>query len=171
MDSDGFTRVTKHSRRRGNKAASAGFSISALDNPNRMDVAAMENAVSRLAPSLAGSAFHADLVAKLRPFLAAADSVDGGGGGGGGANTGADIDLVVYGVGPFSSSAVSRYQLAEALALHRSLPTGGADNPPLLFDPVFSEVRPTCCIRGGRGHEMAGKCGMECSTVIGKSRV
>ena len=148
MDNDGFTRVTKHSRRRGNKAASAGFSISALDNPNRMDVAAMEEAVSRLAPSLAGSAFHADLVAKLRPFLAAADSVDGGGGGGGGggnagANTGADIDLVVYGVGPFSSSAVSRYQLAEALALHRALPTGGADNPPLLFDPVFSEVRPT----------------------------
>ena len=148
MDNDGFTRVTKHSRRRGNKAASAGFSISALDNPNRMDVAAMEEAVSRLAPSLAGSAFHADLVAKLRPFLAAAESVDGDGGGGGGggdagANTGADIDLVVYGVGPFSSSAVSRYQLAEALALHRALPTGGADNPPLLFDPVFSEVRPT----------------------------
>ena len=148
MDNDGFMRVTKHSRRRGNKAASAGFSISALDNPNRMDVAAMEEAVSRLAPSLAGSAFHADLVAKLRPFLAAADSVDGDGGGGSGggdagANTGADIDLVVYGVGPFSSSAVSRYQLAEALALHRALPTGGADNPPLLFDPVFSEVRPT----------------------------
>lgn len=125
-----------------------------------IDVPALVSEITALADAIGSSVFHDSLLSKLQPFLGDAPANGGGeqrsehaGAGGLLAEASAAsrslvdaVDVVAYGVGPFGVSAVSRYQLAEAMALHRWLcamiNAPGSVSAPLLFDPILgpSEV-------------------------------
>ena len=86
-----------------------------------LDSATLQMILPPLAATIASSALHCSLVRDLETAL-----------------EGETADLVVYGVGAFASNEISRYQVAEALALYASLSCG--DARPLIYDPVFGEV-------------------------------